>query len=691
MDNDNQQPLQEQVVDATTALTLPIDDADLIAVINDKVSESLKKMKELRIDERRKLNRDFWKGNQLDVSKLDLRYQVPYIDNIIYDDLETRVALAAGRMPDIITTPAKGDDEKAISNAKDVGDFLSDRINSSMTKRLLKDALRNYHLDFNAVIKVRWDEHKGENGDFIFELVRANRIGFDHTATIPHDGFTADNLDLIYEWIEEPLAVVLNKYPTAKPKIIEAIGGNQAMNSKKLATKIRYKECWFRWYTDKGELMYGKVCLYGSVVMHKEKNPYWDWQGTTDVKADDTGQYQSNKIYRNYFDQPRMPYILLTYQNLGDSVYDDTTPVEQAVPIQRISNKRGAQITELADRVAPRYAFLGSVMTKEEARRVDPKDPTESIWLDAAGPDADIRKTMVATQSSPPPPILYQDQVGLRARIDSKFNTHGTTRGEVQTQESGVSKQITREGDLTIADDMSDIVVERVVYEMACWGIQMGKLFYDKPHKVKFGGKDGQIVDKEITQDVFEDGMTVEVKASSVDKQTRRSDAMQLVANQSIDPQTLFEDLDVDNPKERTRRLIAFQMGQNDGFTSYMKEVEGDDATNGEEELMTPEQAQQDLQALISGQPVEPAGIPGDAYVQVFAQFIQSPDFANQPPQVQQVVAEYVHKLKDMVNQKVGSNGPQAPAPPVGQPAQVPQAAPSVQTAQAPAQQPLAF
>lgn len=684
MNEETQQIQQETVIDTTTALSLPIEDADLISVISEKISLSQAHDKKINLEERRKTNRDFWKGKQLDTTKMDLRYQVPYIDNIIYDDLENRIALVSGRMPDIIATPAS-EDEQSIKNAKDIEDLLEFRISSAMMKRLLKDALRNYHLDFIAVIKCRWDKNKGENGDFIYELVRANRIGFDHTATIPHDGFTADNCDLIYEWIEEPLAVVLSKYPKAKDKLMSILGGTQSMNSKRMASKIRYQECWFRWYDNNGKLMHGTCWKYNNIILDKVKNPYFDWSGTSKIVADQNGQYQSSKVYQNYFDQPRMPYIFLTYQNLGENIIDDTTPVEQAIPLQKISNKRGAQITELADRVAPRYAFNSSVISKEEARRIDPKDPTESLWLDQAGADADIRKGMLVTQSAPPPPILYQDQVGLRGRIDSKFSTHSTTKGEAQPQESGISKQISREGDLTIADDMSNVVVERVVYEMVNWALQMIKMFYDKPHMIRFTGKDGEVLHREITQDHVEDGLIAEVKASSVDKQTRRADAMTLVQAKSIDPQTLFEDLDVDNPKERTRRLLAFQTGANDGYSAYVQELSGDATPAGAgnanaDQSMTPEQAKQDLQTLMSGQPVQPAGVPTDQYVQVFADFIQSPDFDAQAPEIKHTIMQYIQQLQQLVNEKVGGNG-QTQAP-VGQPAQEPQATPGQPTSQ---------
>ncbi len=687
--NDDNEPTKVQsevVIDETTALSLPIEDTDLVSVIDEKIAKAKQHNTTLKLDERRKLNRDFWRGDQLDMTKLDLRYQVPYIDNLIYDDLETRITLAAGRMPDIICTPPS-EEQGSVESAKQIEDFLNYRINSSMMKRLIKRGLRNMHLDFLGVVKCRWDKNKGENGDFVFEVVRANRVGFDHTATIPDDGFTVENCDLIYEWIEEPVAVVLAKFPDKRDKLTAMLGGAEAMNAKRLATKMRYMEAWFRWFDKSGEMLMGKCCKYNSLVLHKEKNPYYDWKGSADIKANEQGEYESKQVFNNYFDQPRMPYMLMTYQNLGENIYDDTTPVEQAIPIQKVSNKRGAQITELADRVAPRYTFNGSVMSKEEARRVDPKDPTESIWLDQAGPDTDVRKGMLVTQSAPPPPILYQDQVGLRSRIDAKFSTNATTKGETNSGESGISKQITREGDLTVADDMSDIVVERVVQEMSAWALQMVKMFYEEPHMIRFSGKDGQTTFHEITRDSVEDGLVAEVKASSVDKQTRRADAMELVGAKSIDPQTLFEDLDVDNPKERTRRLIAFQMGPNDGYTAYMQEVDGDSG-GGQEETMTAEMAQQDLQMLMSGQPVQPQGLPGDDYVAIFEQFIQGPEFDQQTTDIQQAIIQYIQQLQQIVNEKAGQSEQQPPAQgqpqaPVGQPAPVAQATPPVQGTQA--------
>lgn len=223
---------------------------------------------------------------------------------------------------------------------------------------------------------------------------------------------------------------------------------------------------------------------------------------------------------------------------------------------------------------------------------------------------------------------------------------------------------------------------------MAGWALQMVKMFYDKPHMVRYTGKDGEIMHNEITSDLIEDGLVVNVKANSVDKQTRRSDAMALVQAKSIDPQTLYEDLDVDNPKERTRRLLAFTTGANDGYSAYMSEIEGDvDSSKPAqgEQLMTAEQATTDLQSILSGQQVQPTGTPDESYVQVFSDFVNSLEFDNLNSDIRQAILMYIQSLQQLVNEKVGGDGQQAtPQTPVGQPTQEPQTAFGQPTEQAP-------
>ena len=698
---------KEGVSVETSPLTLNIDDALLLEIIEQRMKSSNKYYDdELKISDRTKLNEKFWLGDQLPT---DLAPHLePYKDNIIWQDSEKRIELASGRMPDIILTPA-ADNEVKRERAKMLEKQLQIIFSSGKMKRIIKDGLRQHGIYLLSAIKCRWDPNKGENGDFVFELVRPNRFGLDHTGTISHDGFSIDNIELFWEIIEEPLAVTLAKFPDKATELKGMLkNGNTPQG---LVSKIRYHEVHFTWYTNNGQPIECVAHKYKSLILDKIKTPYFDYEGYTKRVWEDEldpnvpdGEVNSRmgKFYRNHFEKPRKNYILFSHQNLGRSPYDDTTAIEQTIALQRNINKRGRQITDIADKMKPRFAFNAS-MKKKDAEAIS-NDSDEHIWLDNKEP---INNVITSFQSLPPSIVLFNDMAANRGQIDSKFSTHGNVRGEVTgSNESGISKQITREGDLTTSDDIVDIVVERVIYEMASWAVQMMKLLYEKPHFVRDIGPDGEMVQSELTRDSIDDGIAINVKASSQDKAARRNDAFNLAKVKGIDPLTLAEDMDVPNPKERTRRLMYFLMGEQDQYTRYMKETGLLDETEGapgqeplpaeqapqgaetpppgqqgpvppEQTSMQPppagpqqfgqvamdaQQAQLDLQALTAGEQIQPAGIPTPEYVQVFAQFIQDPQFDTLDPTVQNNIKSYISALQQLASQ-------QAP-PPVAEPVQ---------------------
>ena len=644
----------EEAVNDTEALDLDINENILADVIQKKVEETEAHNKnKLKLPERRKRNYDFWRGDQLNETRLE-DWEHPHKNNLIWQDLEHRIAIAAGRMPDIIVTPADNTPEKKES-ARKFEKILDIKVKNDVTKRIVKDGLRDLHNEFTAAVKIRWDKVRG---DFKFELVRPSKFGVDYTATIPHDGFTADNAEIIYEWIEEPIAVVFAKFPKKKEEL-KTLLGRIRDTEKFMLSKLRYLEVWFTWYSRAGEPIEGTAWKYQHLILGKEKNSTFDYEGYEKASSDmaPDGTPIIDQILRNHFDRPRKPYMLFSYQNTGKGPVDDTSAVEQAIPLQKSLNTTGKQIMEISDNAVPKLAFAGKYIIKEEARRVT-NDPKEHIWLDSK--TEDVRQAVTSIRSDPPSPALYQNQASLKNDIDSKFSTHGTSRGETQVGESGVSKQITREGDLVTSDDMSSIVVERVVYEMANWAVQMMKVNYDKNHIIKNLGREGDMVYEELSRDMIDDGIAVNVKASSVDKQTKRADALALAARKAIDPMTMYEDLDYPNPKERAKRLILFLGGANDGYARYMEDIgveTGPVVPQGGTGGADGQQAALDIQRLEAGEDVQPEVMPTPEYMGIFRQYAESGTLEQQPPEIQQKFAEYLTRLQEFVSSQEAPAG----------------------------------
>jgi len=656
-----QEKLRKEESNIHPSLHLDIDDKDLIRIIKQRIIDDENFYStELKLDKRRKKMEEFYLGKQVDTSTIDENWQLPYVDNLIWQDLETRIGLAAATLPEVECVPPN-DDNVSKERAKKVERALEIRLNNENIRRLIKDGLRDNHLFLIGVIKIRWDPNLGEFGDFVFEKVNPKKISMDHRATIPHDGYTADNMEIIYEWIEEPVGLVCAKFPDKKEELLQKLKITVGTTTQ-MASKMRYMEIWFTWYDKDGNQQEGVCWKFKNMILGKSKNPYYDWEGIEKPtnELDENGKPIIKTVLQNYFDRPRKPYIFITYQNLGNSPIDDTTAVEQAISLQQNINKRGRQITEIADNAVPKKIFSGNYITKEEARRVS-NDPSEHIWLEGA---EDVTKAFATVRSDPPSPILFQDLVQNRTQVDSKFGTHSVTRGEtVSPHQSGIAKQITREGDVSVSDDLVQTVVVRIITEMAGWAVQMMKTQYNKEHKFRSLDANGELSSLTLSQESIDEGIGIQVKASTIDKVRRRAEAVQLATQDKIDPLTLYEDMNAPNPKERVKRLLAFLRGNMDGYASYEKicEINQEQPTSGAIPTLDKDQAISDIESLEQGKDIQLKAMPSEEYVKAFMEYVNSGKIEILPPKIQQNFVDFIQKMKAEISRRAAQPGTTTP------------------------------
>jgi hypothetical protein len=552
------------------ALTLDIDDKDLLRVLDMKEREAESFFDHnLRLSKRRKKNNDYWKGKQINHAMLH-KWQIPYVDNVVYRDVETILPIAVSKVPDIIASPGNDADPEKIKRAKNTQKVLNSQTKERHTREVLRKAARHNLLDFVFVIKARWDKIKQ---NYVFEATQPDKLILDHTAIRTNFGMSSEAFEFIIEWLEEPLKVVIAKFPDKKDDLFARVEGGPIVRGTELqlANKIRYQEIWFTWHDEDGTPQEAVCWRYKDLILDKMRNPYWDYEGQERAIAIDpiTGAPIKQRVQFNHFEQPKKPYIIMNYQYTGASgPVDDTTPVEQILPLQDVINKRGRQITELADKANPKKIISQDFVSKEDAVDIT-DDPQETI----VG-EGDVRQGFTYVPGVPPNAVLFQDLVSNRLEIDNLIGAHATTRGERVPEESGIARQITREGDFGRIDDMVLTVIEPAVDEMANWMVHFMKVFGTNQHFVQVLGDTGEAEFVEFDRDSLDDGINITVKASTVDKTERRATAAQLASAGSIDPLSLFEDLDAKNPVERAKRLVAFNADPT-GAT-YMQEILGD-------------------------------------------------------------------------------------------------------------------
>lgn len=643
-----------------------IDDNSLAKLINDRLTEDEKYYKLIKLDSRRKELEEFYIGNQVDSNRLDSSWQMEYVDNIMYRNLRQALRMTTDKLPDISGIPPKGD-PLTRERARKIQQVLEIRILNENIKRMIRDGVRDDQMKFIGVIKVIWDANSGENGDYHFRLLDPRQVSFDHTGRISYDGYSCDEIDTIYEWVEDPVSVVVAKFPDKKEELFQKLKIVRGTTGQ-MAAKIRYQEVHFTWYDNGGKRFEGVAWKYGNLILGKTKDPYYDWEGiqqkTNELNQD--GKPKVKTVFQNYFERPRKPYILFNYDNLGNSPIDDTSAFEQSMSLQKNINKRGRQINEIADNAVPKKVFSGSAITKEEARRVS-NDPSEHIWMDI-DQGTRVSDVFATIPAVPPSPVLFSDLVSNRQEIDSMFATHGGTRGEQSgSNQSGLSKQITREGDVAISDDVVETTVVRVVTEMCGWALQMMKSQYNKEHDLHSIGKDGVVTSVSIDQTMIDDGIGIQVRASTTDKIRRRSEALDMANSGNTDPLSMFEDLDVPNPRERAERMIAWASAKQTGDYSEYERITGLDKEKQNMGIsnLDREQALEDLQNIKEGKPVTTEGIPTREYVQTLIEFVNSSDIKELQPASQQKLAELVKRMQAKAQEILDNGGSLASTPPV--------------------------
>lgn len=704
----------EGIVEVRDPLSLDIKDDTLVDTIDKYIKDSRSWFSTNRnLYERRKRNLTYYLGAQIQEMEKEGKFkehEARYSDNIVWEGEATLKPIALSRIPDLIITTDAEDPEKQKAT-----DALTDLINNQLRKRkqrwVLGRAYKHRPIFFTGVIKYLWNP---ELNDYEFVVVHPDNIDVDHTS--PDND--VDNMRWVAHHYDLSVKEVMIRFPEKAQKFLEkvkeeaGVSKDRNLSEKGMATMVRISEIWFTWYKPAGEgkweAIEGVMWKYKKIILKKMRNPNWDWEGeqrvfTYDdegrrtpadenmvrqsIMNEDISSLRYERVYNNYFDHPEKPFIFLGYDQLGKMPYDETTRIEQVLYLQDNINKRGKQITSIADNSLGKNVFsTESGLTAEDIEEIDMSNPDQDILV-----KGEISKVHTLIPGQQPTTALFEEQEMNRTKAFSKMGAHATTRGEREAEETATGRQILREADIGKQDDEVSDTIDYASERMARAALQMIKLRYTEPKLKRLKGKNGQIFYQMISQDLVEDGMDVEVRASGTDKLRRKAEAYDMAGMQLIDPYTFYQDIDADDPKGRAERLLVFTSNP----ALYLQQFILDRDTAGMAAALTggtvgggaaqpnPQAAQQAMadiaQLMQGGTPPVPAQ-PDPAYVNAFNQFINSPEFNNASPEIKANVGNFGRQLLSATQQALqgaGATAAPAPAAPTPTPAMNPQTAPA--------------
>lgn len=598
------------VIDDLPVLSVDTPDRELIANFKRWTTDSISYWNQrdgYNLEYNRNRNERYYLGKQIDMSKL-YNYQVPFVDNQIYVGTQAIMAYVTGRNPACEITPADGELASRVM-AEDLEQAVNIHSEKFELSQKVKSAVKNMYMKRVGVIKLRYNP---EIEDIEPVQIDPDRLILDKNCAL------GDEPGFLAEICTDSVAQLMIKFPNAEAKIMAALG-RVRKTPKLMGQIIAYNEIWFTDYSS-GKAVESVAWYFGDTILDKCKNPnfLYDEEGLS---------------IKNFLDKPTKPYIFFNFLNDGSHLIDQTSPIEQAIPLQDILNKRGRQIVENADTANSLLVFKSGAIPDEEVDNIT-RDPNQILVLD--GPDD--KPVQSAFGEIPPhllPNYVLEDKQDVKNAIHNILGTPSQFRGDDSKREVGTlgeARMVQSQ-----ASGRQDEIVKSVEVSLNHYFrmlVQMMKVHYANKKDFATRDNDGQFVFVQMSRESMPDVATVTISQGSVlkqDKERQENVAMTLAKMGLIDPYNLFKDLGLKDADKRYEALVKFKMAPDSLVADVKSEVEDRDAYI-------------DFSVIMNGQEATVRDDITPAHILAHRKQLMSDKFLYAKPEIQQKMIKHIEQ-----------------------------------------------
>lgn len=504
--------------------TIDREDADLVSMITRKLTSASKEHEKFKKEG--KTNEDYWARDHF--KTISLRWHNSrIIQNVIYIGVETMIPIITSRPAEPIITIA--DDEEDDEASKSFTDKLEKMLlakyyDQDYPQQELMEMLARHLLLYKVGIpKILWDE---SIDDFIVEYLHP------HKAILSPDGHYNQDVWMA-QYLEKTLKEIVDEFPEKEDDILANVFPNVKVDMSQMGgTPIGFWE----YQSEDGSYVVWKM---NEVILQKKLNPYLIWK---DKKFDPKA---------NHFNYPHKPVMFLNSQNLGRHIWDDTTPVTQALPIQDGINLMQRIITDSA---RDQGILVGAqeFIDRDELYKYTGA-PSDKLTVKGG----DASRALYRVPPKQLADFVQRNLEHLLSMADNVLGTHATTRGERSGNQTLGQDQLAKESDYGRIDAIVR-GIERLATEIYNWELQMMIVKYKPEHYARvLGAKKGQELYDEIQQ-YNKKGIKIMVKAGSTlptDKISQRAEALDLAKLNRISNLDLFKRMDFPNPMEMAKNI----------------------------------------------------------------------------------------------------------------------------------------
>lgn len=580
----------------------------------------------------------------------EMRYQ----DNRLFSSARAILSYATGQLakPDI--TPSRGDDIY-LKGARDIAAALYQDSADDHVDLEVRAAALNLISRKRAYLKLRYDPNVGMYGKVVSENCNPEDI-----ILCRYSGYMK-NPAKIYHRLRCSVEELCAKFPDKSTEILEAFSIRRGVYTQ-TSKMVTYFECWFT-YTDDEDKPKEGVCWFiqeHHLILDKMPNPNWIYM-----------KDRKKEMEANVMQLPPKPFVIFNHINTGHSAIDETCLIEQALPMQRMLNKRLRQIGENADYVNGRWVYSKKAFSQEDARNLINKGSRTLAGVDRE----DVTGALENVAPNQLGSWVTDTVFDYRNEIDGLMGTPAQFKGSDPKSNDTLGRDLLLKQQ---AGALQDDLVRAISVSMADYymiKLQLWRVNYTDDYWFQTKGGDGKYEFILINGDKIDTNVKVGVQIDStlpLDKASQRSTAMDLWnAGNAIAIKDLYDMLGLPNPELLAEHYLSQQTNPAD----YLASIKEDDIDAD---------AESDIDLLIMNKTPEERDNYDQAYFDYLNKFMSSNRFAKiqgpkskdnptgNPKAAQRIVA-FVMAVQHAMMQSLNlqeSMTPPAVDPTTGQPVQ---------------------
>ena len=263
--------------------------------------------------------------------------------------------------------------------------------------------------------------------------------------------------------------------------------------------------------------------------------------------------------------------------------------------MQNQLNKRGRQLTDLADKAnGVLIVSQDSGLSKDDLQNLT-MDPNQRLIIKT--PQKSVNDMIMQL---PPPqiaPFLYQDKLDLRTQIGNIMGapTDFTGQDDQNNAEDTLGQSILKKNQASGRQDLYIRCIDRFMHDYFNMLVQMMVVWYTKDHFFVYNGGDGEFDYLVANRYLFEEGISVTVKAGStppIDKQRQEAIALQMAKLQVLSPLDIYKMMHLPNPQQLYDHWAKFKadpmalardamddIDESKAYMAYMEIMNGEEPT----------------------------------------------------------------------------------------------------------------